>query len=89
MAFYIVTHKVEDFSAWKRIYDDFEPTRKQFKLKEHYALQSVDDTNHVLVVGEGEVTAIMSFLNSEELKSGMEAAGVTSAPEIFIGEDRR
>ena len=23
MAFYIVTHKVEDFTAWKNIYDGF------------------------------------------------------------------
>jgi hypothetical protein len=89
MAFYIVTHKVEDFTAWKNIYDGFEPTRKQFKLKEHYALQSIDDTNHVLVVGEGEVSAIMNFLNSDELKNGMENAGVTSTPEIFVGEDTK
>ena len=89
MAFYVVNHKVKDFDAWKKVYDAFESTRNDFGVKEHYAFQSVDDTNHVLVVGEGTLEAIQEFLNSEDLKSGMEDAGIASAPEIFVGENKR
>ncbi len=89
MAFYVVNHKVNDFGAWKKVYDEFESTREQFGVKEHYALQSVDDSKHILVVGEGELDAIQKFLNSEDLKSGMEGAGITSPPEIFVGENKR
>ena len=89
MAFYTVSHKVEDFNKWKKIYDDFESTRKKYKISEHFALQSVDDSNHVLVVGEGELEAIKKFLDSEELKTGMESAGITSTPEIFIGNNEK
>ncbi len=53
MPFYIVSHKVEDFTKWGKVYDEFESTREQFGIKEHYALQSVDDPNHELVIGEG------------------------------------
>ena len=89
MAFYVVNHKVKDFAAWKRVYDEFESTREKYGVKEHYALQSVEDANHVLVVGEGTLDAINSFVNSDDLKKGMEAAGIASQPQVFIGEDKR
>ena len=89
MAFYVVNHKVKNFDAWKEVYDEFESTRDKYGIKEHYALQSVEDPNHVLVVGEGELEEIQKFLNSEDLKSGMEGAGITSPPEIFVGENKR
>ena len=73
----------------EKVYDEFESTRAQYGVKEHFALQSVEDSSHVMVVGEGELEAIQRFLNSEDLKSGMENAGVASPPEIFIGENRR
>jgi hypothetical protein len=89
MAYYVVNHKVNDFVAWKKVYDEFESTREHYGVKEHYALQSVEDSNHVLVVGEGTLEAIQRFLNSEDLKSGMEKAGIASPPEIFVGENKR
>lgn len=89
MAFYIIDHKVKDFDVWKKAYDAFEATRSEYGVKEHYALQSVNDSSHVLVVGEGELGAIEKFINSAELKSAMAGAGITGAPNIFIGEDRK
>jgi hypothetical protein len=87
MSFYIVNHKVNDFAQWKKVYDEFESTREQFGIKEHYALQSADDPNHVLVVGQGELSAIKEFLHSEDLKQGMQHAGVSSEPQVFIGDN--
>jgi hypothetical protein len=89
MAYYVVNHKVNDFRAWKKVYDEFESTRKRYGVKEHYALQSEEDPNHVLVVGEGELEAIQKFLKSEDLKNGMESAGIANPPEIFVGENKR
>ncbi|UCF64546.1 MAG: DUF3764 family protein [bacterium] len=89
MAYYVVNHKVNDFNAWKKVYDEFESTREQYGVKEHYALQSEEDPNHVLVVGEGELEAIQKFLNSEDLRSGMESAGIASHPEIFVGKNKK
>ena len=89
MAFYVVNHKVNDFVAWKKVYDDFESTRERYGVKEHYALQSVADSNHVLVVGEGELEAVQRFLSSDELKNGMADAGIAGPPDIFVGENKR
>jgi hypothetical protein len=87
MSYYVVSHTVADFDSWKKVYDAFEPTRERFGIKEHYALQSADDPNHVLVVGEGDLDAIQKFLHSAELKEGMEGAGVSSEPQVFIGNN--
>ena len=78
MAYYIVNHKIGDFNVWKKVYDEFEDTRKRYGVKEHFALQSVEDSNHVMVIGEGELEAINKFLNSEDLKNGMDNAGIKS-----------
>lgn len=89
MAFYVVDHKVTDFSQWKKVYDAFEATRKSFGVREHFALQSRDDADHVMVIGEGELEAIDAFLNSEELKTGMKNAGIAGPPTVFVGENKK
>ena len=89
MAYYVINHKVENFDAWKKVYDGFEETRKKFGVKEHYALRSAADANHVLVVGEGESAVIDKFLNSDELKNGMANAGIAGKPDVFVGDDIR
>jgi hypothetical protein len=89
MAYYVVHHKVNDFGVWKKVYDEFGATRERYGVIEHYALQSTDNPNHVMVIGEGSLEAIQNFLQSEELKSGMQSAGIAGAPDIFVGEDRK
>ena len=89
MAYYVVNHKVSNFNVWKKTYDEFEETRRNYGVKEHFALQSVEDSNHVMVVGEGELEAINNFLNSEELKKGMSNAGISGPPNFFIGENKK
>ena len=87
MSFYVVSHKVEDFKAWKKVYDGFEPTRERFQVKEQILLQAADDANHVLVVGEGKLEAIQRFVASDDLKEAMKNAGVSSEPHLFIGNE--
>lgn len=87
MSFYVVSHRVDDFGKWKKVYDGFESTREKFGVKEQLILQASDDPNHVLVVGRGDIDAIQKFINSDELREGMKNAGVSSEPNMFVGED--
>ena len=87
MSFYVVSHKVAEFSKWKKVYDDFESVRQKFGVKEQLLLQASDDPNHVLVVGQGTLEAIQRFVGSEDLKEGMKEAGVSSEPNLFVGEE--
>ena len=61
MSFYVVSHKVDDFGKWKKVYDEFESVRQKFGVKEQLLIQASDDPNHVLVVGQGELDAILSY----------------------------
>jgi len=87
MSFYFVNHKVDDFGKWKKIYDDFESVRQKYGVKEQLLIQASDDPNHVLVVGQGDLDAIQRFISFEELKEGMEDAGVSSEPNLFVGDE--
>jgi hypothetical protein len=87
MAIFVIKHKVNDFGIWKKAYDEHQSTREQFGIKDHFVLQSVEDSSHVTVVGEAPQEQLGQFLDSPELKAAMKDAGVISAPEIFIGEN--
>ena len=87
MSFYVVSHKVDNFGKWKKVYDEFESVRQKFGVKEQLLIQASDDPNHVLVVGQGELDAIQKFISSEELKDGMKSAGVSSEPNLFVGNE--
>ena len=87
MSFYVVSHKVDDFGKWKKVYDDFETVRQKYGVKEQLLIQAFDDPNHVLVVGQGDLDAIQNFISSEELKAGMKDAGVSSEPNLFVGDE--
>jgi len=87
MSFYVVSHKVDDFAKWKKVYDDFESVRQKYGVKEQLLIQAFDDPNNVLVVGQGDLDAIQKFVSSEELKKGMKDAGINSEPNLFIGDE--
>jgi hypothetical protein len=87
MSYYVVSHKVDDFGEWKKVYDDFESVRQKYGVREQLLIQASDDPNHVLVVGQGDLDAIQKFVSSEELKEGMRDAGVSSEPNLFVGDE--
>ena len=39
------------------------------------------------MVGQGDLDAIQKFVSSEELKKGMGEAGVSSEPNLFVGDE--
>ena len=88
MAIYCVNHRVRDFTEWKKTYDKHQPWIRQQGVKDHFVLQSPDDPNHVVVIGEGSVEDLQALFSSDDLKGAMAEAGVDGVPDIFIGEDR-
>jgi hypothetical protein len=87
MAVYVVNHTVANYEEWKKAYDAFQDRAGAAGINDQYVLTSLTDPNHVVVVGEGTAEAVQAFLGSDELKSTMEAAGVTGKPDIFVGEN--
>jgi len=83
MAKLLVHHKVQDYSAWRTIFDEDEQRRKEYGSTGFQILKSASDPNDLTVIMDyPSVEAAKSFATSEALKEKMKNAGVVSQPEI-------
>jgi len=87
-AYTIATHPVRDFEAWKAIFDQFEPIRKEAGERSAVVLRHADDPNMVTIINTWDsIEATQAFLNREELKAGMAEAGVTAPPTMIFANE--
>ena len=87
-AYTIATHPVKDFDAWKAIFDQFEPIRKEAGERSAVVLRHADDPNMVTIINTWDsIEAPQAFLNREELKAGMAEAGVTAPPTMIFANE--
>ena len=87
-AYTIATHPVKDFDAWKAIFDQFEPIRKEAGELSAMVLRHADDLNMVTIINTWEsIEAFQALFNREELKAGMAEAGVTAPPTIICATE--
>jgi hypothetical protein len=83
----IVTHTVEDYDAWRAAYDDFDDIRKQAGIVGHAVNQELGNPNRVIVYHQAnDMASLRTFVDSDELRQGMQRAGVSGAPEIQFVE---
>ena len=89
MAVYtIATHPVKDFDAWKAIFDQFEPIRKEAGERSAVVLRHADDPNMVTIINTWDsIEAPQVSLYREELKAGMAEAGVTAPPTMIFANE--
>jgi quinol monooxygenase YgiN len=88
MAMLFVRHKVGDYAKWKRVYDDFAPTRRELGVKGAAVYRDPDDSKTLVVWHRfDDIRDAAAFAKSEELKSTMAKAGVIGAPVLWFGED--
>jgi hypothetical protein len=80
---FVVSHQVADFDRWLEGYDTADELRRSHGIIGHAANRSLDDPSLAIVYHQGEsFDGLRAFLESSELRAAMEAAGVTSAPEV-------
>jgi heme-degrading monooxygenase HmoA len=90
----LIDHRVADFDAWKRVYDDFRDGQRRGGVVFHQVLRSREDPNRLVVThvfdSDGAATA---FLESAELRDAMQLAGVDESSvriellqEVEVGE---
>jgi quinol monooxygenase YgiN len=80
----LITHKVKDFDAWLKVYDEEGPaTRAANGLVDVALARSIDDPNTVHIVFDiKDMAKAKARISSPELKKLMTDAGVTGAPTI-------
>ena len=88
MAYAIARHTVKDYAAWRRVFDEFEPVRKQGGERSAVVLQADGNPNDVTVINTWDsVAAAKAFFGQEALKEAMQKAGVASEPQFFFGNN--
>ncbi len=80
----MVTHKVKDWDAWKKVYDEDKPNRVNAGLTDRVLSYSVGDNHQVsMVFLVSDMKKADDFSKSPELKAKMEAGGVEGPPTFF------
>lgn len=80
-----VRHKVEDYGAWRKVYDAFDVERRPMGVIGDSVFQSVDDPNDVTVWHDFDsAEEARAFVSSDALRRAMQEAGVQGQPEIWF-----
>jgi len=79
----IVSYQVADFDAWKAAFDDNEQHRIDHGYLGHHVNRDEGDPSSVaLFLTVGDVDRAKAYVKSDEVKSFMAKAGVTTTPEF-------
>jgi len=80
-----IRHTVANYKAWRKVYDDFAPAQKTKGVTAEAVYLAADNPNDITVTHDfATIEAAHAFVNSEELKSAMQNAGVVGMPTIWF-----
>jgi hypothetical protein len=81
----ILTFKVKDYDAWKKVFDGDQQDRLNAGITTRAISSFTDDPNKVsLVMVIGDMKKAEDFMHTKELKHRMDSAGVVGAPDVFF-----
>jgi hypothetical protein len=81
----IVRHEVDDYSAWRTVYESLDDLREQFGCFGAEVLVDPADKQDVFVLHRfPSLEQAQAFAGSDGLRSGMARAGLTGPPRIEI-----
>jgi hypothetical protein len=81
----IVQHRVQDYGAWRAVYDSVEGLRQQHGCSGAEVMTNPGDKQEVFVLHRfPTVTQAQAFAESSELREAMGRAGVDGPPRIEI-----
>jgi hypothetical protein len=81
----VVRHKVNDYAAWRSVYDELEPLRVEHGCTNQRVLRLPADANELLITHDfPSVEQASTFAQSGELRAGMARAGVDGPPTVEI-----
>lgn len=88
MASMIVTHKVKDYSIFKKTFDSVIDLRKSNGELSDRIYRDASDPNELTLIFKWDSLAnAQKYAHSPELKAAMDKAGVVGIPEIhFLNE---
>lgn len=81
----MVKHKVKDWDAWKKVFDDHKQARMDAGLTDRVLGYTVGDNHNVTIVfAVADVAKAKAFIKSKDLKDKMKEGGVEGPPNFFF-----
>ena len=83
----VVRHQVQDYAAWRAVYDELEGLRVGHGCTGKTVLRAPENANDIFITHDFPTVAQAdAFSRDPALRDGMERAGVSGAPRIEIFE---
>ena len=83
MTHVLVTHEVADFDKWNTVFHDVAAMREEAGEKSAKIFRDTANPNTVTALFDWDnLENAQEYVNSARLKTAMQSAGVTSAPQI-------
>jgi len=87
LVYVILDYKVEDYSKWKPVFDNYGATRKKAGSKGGKLFHFSGEPNHICILFEWDTKEnAVNFFASEDTKKTQKSAGVISKPEITYAD---
>lgn len=77
----LVTHQITDFAQWKAAFDGHQPARKEASMLGHH-INRDSGTEVCVYLPATDRAKVQAFLDSPDLRTTMQGAGVTQPPRI-------
>ena len=88
MAYMFVRHSVQDYGAWKSVFDSKRDLRTRYGEQSYQILHQGNGSNEVVALfGWDNLENARKYAASTELKEAMQNAGVIGKPEILFLEE--
>lgn len=88
MAYLVVRQIVQDYDAWKSVFDSARDLRKRNGGLSYQILREDNGSNSLVVVNQWDtMDNARKYASSPELREAMQRAGVTGIPEISFMEE--
>jgi quinol monooxygenase YgiN len=82
-----IRHGVENYDAWKKVYDDAASMQQHDGVIDQAVFRTPDAPNDVIVTHTfASAEAANGFLNDPAFADAMKRAGVNTEPTIWVGE---
>lgn len=83
-----VRHSVADYTAWRKVYDEFDAQRRSMGVVGDAVYQALDEPNDVTVWHDFATREqAEAFSASDALRSAMQRAGVQGTPTVWTVQE--
>ncbi len=83
-----VHHKVHDFDHWRTVFDSMDSLRQRYGSTGARVFRNASDPSEVIILTEWpSFDHAQQYAQSDDLRQGMQQAGVMSPPEVLFLEE--